>query len=203
MVELARQARVGNITREMVMERVFTDFSQCKDGQLNQAGRDMVFNEVFEALNDGTVGNVSDDDVKTGFMVYSSVVYCDKLEMFLFNLITNETPKGIIKTIINTIESGNLKNFVTEAMVSEFYFVLKQMFHLKYEGILLAIPSAGHLDLPYLLPYREEMDRCGNGTSCHNITQAINSLGKVWITPLCYPCRPSYPRSEPTPSPPY
>ena len=33
MVELARQARVGNITREMVMDRVVTDFSQCKDGQ--------------------------------------------------------------------------------------------------------------------------------------------------------------------------
>ena len=140
-----------------------------------------MLDEVFKLLGNGKEGVVSKDDVKTGFMLYSALVYCSqvKMEKFLDDLITNETPRTIIKTVINTIESGNLKNIVTEAKVSEFYFVLKQMFHLEYESILLGIPSAGHLDLPYLLPYREEMDRCGNGTSCSKIAQAISTLGKV------------------------
>ena len=114
-------------------------------------------------------------------MLYSAMIYCGQMDMeiFLDNLISYETPRNIIKAITNTIESGNIETIVNKNMVSQFYLVLKSMFHLEYEGILLAIPSAGHLDLPYLLPYREEMDRCRNGTSCQKITQVIDTLGEV------------------------
>ena len=113
-------------------------------------------------------------------MLFSALVYCDqmKMEFFLDNLILNETPRTIIQTIINTLESGKIKIIVNEQMVSKFYLVMKKMFNLQYDRILLATASAAHLDLPYLLPYREEMDRCRNGTSCHQITQAIDTLGK-------------------------
>ena len=61
---------------------------------------------------------------------------------------------------------------------------MKRLFNLQYDMILLATASAAHMDLPFLLPYRKEMDRCRNGTSCQQISQTIEALGKLWKT--CY-----------------
>ena len=193
MVQLARQARLGNITREKLMDRVIrekvlnTSFrqssTQCRDGQLNVNGKQKVFGEVFDLLNSGDEGAASEDDTLTGLTIYSVVVFCNqmKLEIFLDSLITTQTLQSILKTLINTIDSESVKTIVSKKMVSEFYHALKNTFNLQYDKILMATASEAHLNLPYFLPYRKGMDKCRNGTSCYQISKAINSLGKVWL----------------------
>ena len=142
---------------------------------------------MFTLMDVGEKGAIGEEDVETGLRIYSLLIFCNqmKLDIFLNQLITTETKHTVIKTVINTIESGSIKNIVTEKMVSEFYLVMKNMFHLQYEDILLATASLmpatsarALLDLPYFFPYHEELEKCGNGTSCPKISQAINSLGK-------------------------
>ena len=70
-----------------------------------------MFAELFNLLDDGTEGKVNDEDIKTGFMLYSAVVFCYQMEMeiFLDDLISTENSRTIIKTIINNIDSGIFK----------------------------------------------------------------------------------------------
>ena len=132
-------------------------------------------------LKNDSEGVATDEDVNTGLVIYSALIYCHqmKLEIFLDNLLSTETLQSILKTLVNTIDSGRMETIVSEKMVSEFYHVLKSMFNLQYDGILLATASDAYLNLPYLLPYNKEMNMCRNESSCFSISNTINSLGKV------------------------
>ena len=186
---MTREGVVDMVIMEKVRQTSYLHQSNhCNNGQLNQDGQNKVFDELFKSLNkpidrdasassNGSERNFTDDDMKSGFMIYSAVVYCSKLDTFLDSLLTYETPRTIIRAIINTFESENIKPFANEKMVSEFYIVFMKVFNLEYERILLA--TGAPLHLPFLLPYREGMDTCINGSSCHQINQAIDSLGKT------------------------
>ena len=139
-----------------------------------------VFQQIKETLDDGTEGKASDDDIQTGLMMHFAVTYCNddqmKFHFFLKKLISSETPRTIIKAIINTIESEEIEEVADERMLAEFYSVLKEAFELTYDSYLLATASASFLDLPYFLHSRDGWDGCLNVSN--PVCNDLKSLGK-------------------------
>ena len=190
MVELARQFRVQNTSTEELLEKIIrlkvvnTTFlkqsMECRNGQLKGVGKDDVFHEIHSLMTDGSEGSVSDDDVKTGFMVFSIVIYCGqmKLHNFLENLLSTATPRDVIEALVNTIDSGGITEIVDEHMITEFYRTFKKTFNLQYDTILLATASEALVE-PYASLYRESIEMCKNGTSCQSLSDAVKGLGKL------------------------
>ena len=85
-----------------------------------------VFNDLNNVLNDNTTGKVNDKDIQMGFLIFSTVMYCNadeiKLYSFLQNLIGKEAPRTIIRSMVTSIESGNL----TEVMKAEDILIFYQ-----------------------------------------------------------------------------
>ena len=204
-VELARQTE--NVTTEEALEKIIhtkifnSTFLQttkhCENGQLTR--NSMVFDEVFNLIDNDSEGHVTSDDLKAGFMIYSVLTYCPinevKMHKFLHNLITSESSKTVIKAIINSIEMGDMTNIFSKEMVAEFYLALKKNVNLKYDKVLMATPSAAHKDLAFLIPYKNEMDKCINGTICSN-DSIIKDLGQYLKKCLYFLNMPLFAESE-------
>ena len=111
--------------------------------------------------------------------MHFAVTYCNddqmKFHFFLEKLISSETPRTIIKAIINTIESEEIEEVADERMLAEFYSVLKEAFGMTYDSYLLATASASVLDLPYFL-HQDGWDGCLNVSN--PVCNDLNSLGK-------------------------
>ena len=120
MVELARQARekntelqkfINKVVEEKLLKSSFFNFSSNCNGQLSQNDRMYVFAEIFTELDDSSTGTVIESDIKAGFIIYSTVVFCDfsvqgKFHKFLQILLYGESSRTILKMFVNSIESG-------------------------------------------------------------------------------------------------
>ena len=206
MVELARQARVKGLTAENFIDMVtkvkmdktrFLELSaKCDGNQLTLDDRTEVLNDTYTFLDDNSLGSLLDVDIKTGFMLYSAVIYCDytprgKLAKFLHNLIARESPRTIIKTLVNSIEIGQLMELVDPSMVSAFYSALDSILQLQYGKVLLATAPRNHLERvlergwPYFTNMSHHVSMCLNGTNCQEALDLVNSLGEVLCSIPC------------------
>ena len=210
MVEVAAQARGKGISRETLINTTMqlkvhnTSFLQfyekCESYQLEKDKQNKVFDEINTLLNDRkneTVNDedLNDEDLQTGIMVFYTIVYCNinqmKLFKFLGNLTFSEGQRTIIRSLVNTIESGKLKDIVDDDKVNGFYKTVDKVFKLNYGKILLATSSRGSLEdmverkLPYFEPFLEELTGCLNATApgndtdlaTENSTESFNDYG--------------------------
>ena len=130
MADLARQARHRGETSQNLLKVVvevkirnttfFQFYEDCKHEQMETPSKyETMFDEINKLLNDNTTGKVNDMDIQIGFLIFSTVMYCNadeiKLYSFLEKLIDKEAPRTIIRSIVTSIESGNL----TEVMKAE------------------------------------------------------------------------------------
>ena len=56
----------------------------CEGGQLTQPLKTELFDKLFKSFDDDTEGIVTIEDVKTGLMLYSAVVYCNNIKLHNF-----------------------------------------------------------------------------------------------------------------------
>ena len=206
MVELARQAREHGLTAGDLLYRVtkakmdksrFLEFSaNCADRQLGIVDRAEVLNDVYISLDDKSFGSLNNQDIERGFNIFSSVIYCDysvagKLVKFLHTLLSRETPRTIIKILINSIESGQLMEVVDPSMVTAFYSTLDSILHLQYGKVLLATAPRNHLERvlergwPYFTNFSHHVSMCLNDTNCQGAFDLVNRLGEVLSS---FPC---------------
>jgi hypothetical protein len=84
------------------------------------------------------------------------------------------------------MENGNRK------LISQFYEELSSKLNLQQGRILVALSSPSELkamlaqDLPYLTPYRRQIEECIRGASCQGVTDLLQDLGN--ICPCFIPC---------------
>ena len=200
MIKLASRARANNMTREDILEKtvnnkaklITNEFiqytSMCSRGQVMIGFYPKVFDEMKITVNgkeDSTA--VTDDDIETGYMLFSAIVYCSEpvaLSQFLHNLLSTQSPRTIIQATVNTIQSGNLKEVFNRDRINQFYIALDKIFHFQFGKILLATASSSDLeamlakDWPFFTNFSQEIEECLNRTSCQGVAGLIQLLGK-------------------------
>ena len=202
MVLLATQARIQNVGWEEVINRTILEKAKLiQNGQLHYTS--MCFegqikpnhHSVIVGLNIGvnsTTGDVAtDEDLLTGFMMFSTMIYCSEsvpLYQFLQGLLSTQSPRTIIQATVNTIQSGDIKEMSDTKRMGRLYLALDKIFHFQLGKILLATISQEKLKgmmakgWPYFSHYSEDMDQCLYNASCQGIRDLVQTLGKLFHT---------------------
>ena len=123
----------NKVIDEKVMNTRFLEASGKCSGQLSPDDRSKVVNDLYNIIGDNSTGAFNYEDLKTGFMLYSLASFCDlsaggKFHNFLFNLLSTETPRTIVKTMINSIESGKFLQKQSKLLFCNFSFFSKKGF---------------------------------------------------------------------------
>ena len=106
MVQLAGRAREKNMTREKILNvtirakaklitRLFIQYnSMCSGGQVKKSFYPKVLDELnIQITGDKTINNITEEDIETGFMMFSAIIFCSEpvaLSQFLHNLLTTQ-----------------------------------------------------------------------------------------------------------------
>ena len=91
---------------------------------------------------------------------------------------------SIIRTIVDTIQSGILEDEDSRSKLNELYLVVEEEFDLQYGKVLLALSSKEQIeemldkDWPFFEKYSKEVDHCLHGISCDNLIDIVATLGK-------------------------
>ena len=199
MVQLASKARTNNMTTDQIILqtlkhkgnrlkiRTIEYKTMCSKGEINHDKVNVVFDGISLGLNEVNV-TITDDDVKTGLMMFSAVVYCSEtvaLYQFLHSLLSAQSPRTIIQATVNTIQSDNIKQSQNRKRMKVFYRALDKVFHFHLGKILLAISSKLEIEAmmnkewPYFDTHSKEIDQCLNGDSCQGVTNILHALGET------------------------
>ena len=202
MVHLAKLAGTQNVSGEEVIKRatlekerliqfeVLQYTSMCSGGQIRSTSYSVLENMNL-GLHDTTDNVPNNDDIQTGFELFTTMVYCSEpvaISQFLHSLLSSQSPRTLIQATVNTIESGNIKDTLNQKSMNQFYVALDKIFEFQYGKILLATASPSQLqamitkDRPYFRPYSKEVYQCFNSSRCHEVSQLITTLGKLMNT---------------------
>ena len=201
MVELAKNARKRNTTTHEILEQAITKKmtlihngsiqydTMCADNQFIKEFYHLVFSSITFPPDDVLDQSIpTNEDITTGFMLFSAVLYCPepvlKLYQFLHNLLSYHSPRTIIQAVVNTIESNDVKDLENRENINQLYLALDQIFNFQYGKILLALSAPSELrsmqsqGWPYFTHFSKEMDECLNDSSWQGVTDLINSVGE-------------------------
>ena len=188
-VRLAREARGRNITMEEILSAVFEGNERGREAALINKEEvcskedpysayvmkpryyDISYGVLTDSLTytDTAHEDITEEDIRTGLEILASLRHCPdesvKIYGFIVNLLSTESPRTIIQSVVNTIEHGKIEG-ITRDGLHEFYRSLDTIFQFQLGGILLAVSSRSQLqamvdkDRPYFARYREQVDRC-------------------------------------------
>ena len=135
--------------------------------------------------------SATDEDLETGFLLFSAIIYCPEsvselfeLYQFLSNLVDNETPRTLLQATVTTIKADIIQESLNKKRLNDFYLALETTFNLQFGKILLAIVSKIEMQMirdkgwPFLESYRDEVNECIASESCQGIQDIIKELGK-------------------------
>ena len=201
MIDLAARARTENMTHDEIIEKAIEvkykmglkktnviDYDVCSTGQIKVESWRNPFEKITLGLP--TVpyqGNISTDDLVTGFKIYSILVFCNqetlKLGQFLYNIVSDTNLRTIIKSAVGTIELGRVKEWENKNLLFDFYRHLEETFNLQLGKILLAVSSPFELremlikKLPYITKFSNEIDSCLNNGGCEQLKNLVGAQG--------------------------
>ena len=198
MVQLASKARLSNMStdyvikevtkkkKELITTKLFDYTSICSGGQVKQEHQSKLFGNINMGLTMQETDIIAkEEDIQTGFMLYSSLISCSEsvaLYKFLHSLFSTQSPRTIIQATVNTIESDNLRERISRTRINQVYLLLDDIFHLQYGKILLASSSPSQLaailakDWPYFSHNSQEINECLGGASCQGITDIMHQI---------------------------
>ena len=202
MVELASLARDNNITRAQIVNQTIVEKTNmvlrgtiaftgdfCSGSQVKETKYGSLFSGITLGLKDRRKPQITEEDIETGFMMFSVMVYCSessmKIYQFLHSLLSTKSPRTIIQATVNTIQSNNIREEANRRRLNQFYLALDKIFDFHLGKILLAVSSLTELksmmakDWPYFSHYSQEIDMCLNGASCQGIMDLVKTLGNM------------------------
>ena len=199
MVKLVAQSRLENKeSQDLVITVIYEKIrlisvglinftAMCSGGQVKPQYHETLFTQIFSRTdNHETKAEVIEEDIKTGFMLFSAIVYCSEpvaLSQFLQSLLSTQSPRTIIQAIVNTIQSGDIRESISKERINQVYLALDSILHFQYGKILLATSSPSQLkamlakDWPYFTPYAKQFDQCLSGVSCQRVIDLIKTIG--------------------------
>ena len=200
MVQLARELRLKNMTKEEILQEMIHQKSQigvipevdkmCSSGQLGSSARSKVFSKLMFNVSTGqTSGDHSHKDIETGFELFHAVVFCPsmvfKMYTFIDQLLFNETSRTIIHTIVNLFQSGAITDETSFGLAKQFYQVLVSTLSMQYGNILLATATNAQREnviskgLPFFLNNTEQVKKCVGETHCATLGDIFQGNGML------------------------
>ena len=224
MVQLATRLRLQNMTKdEMLMEvihhksqtNVMTKAAEmCTMGQIKEGEREQVFSKVLSLVTaSNCTGEPLVEDFAAGYELFSAVVLCPpgmvfRTYMMIDKLLSVETERIIIQTMVNIFHSGVLTDKIALSLARQFYQVLADTYDLQHGNILLSTLTTAQMeavirkDWPFFTNNTDLVRKCLHESNCDAIQGIYPHLGK-WINFLFlniyYRC---LTRAVPPPDPP-
>ena len=162
----------------------------CKVLPNNQKG---AFLKLVTLNTNPTDGPPSDEDIKIGIELFQTVVYCPTMVMKLFRfvdqLLSRESSKTIIHTLVNLFQSGAITDKTSFTLAKQFYFVLASTLNLQYGNVLLTTSTNAQLqaairnDFPFFANDSELVEECLHESHCDGVQDLLQRLG---IEFFCY-----------------
>ena len=167
MVQLARQLRLQNVTKEVVLEEVihnkwqeintFEEDLMCSMGQIHPQKQKEAFAKLVPNVDmNKTEGPPSEEDIKTGYELFHAVVYCPtivfKLFRFVDQLVSSETSRTIMQTFVHLFQPGQMNDMESFTLAKQFYSVFAKTLHLQHGNVLVGTSTTSQLQayLPFL-----------------------------------------------------
>ena len=117
-----------------------------------------------------------------------------KLYTFIDQLLSNETSRTIIQTIVNLFQSGAITDKTSLTLAKQFYNVLASTLDLQYGNILLATSTNAQLqavkknEWPFFANHTHLVDKCLTDSDCGGLQEIYRHLSKSCSIILCsYP----------------
>ena len=141
-------------------------------------------------------GLPSEEDIKAGYELFHAVVYCpaemvSKLFRFVDHLLSNESTRTIIQTIMNLFQSGVITDETSFTLAKQFYHVLASTLNLQYGNVLLATSTKAQLqdvirnDWPFFANNTHLVEECLQESHCDGIRDNFQILGIVNFVAVC------------------
>ena len=199
-VQMAQHLRQENLTNEELLEEVihkkvdnidiFENPRTCYLGLVRPAKQTMIFSKLDSQEIIPEDGIPSEDDIRLGFTLFHTLRYCPgvkatKLFRFLNQLITNESARTIIHTVVNLFHSGFKTDEISFILAKEFYSTLAATLNLQYGNILMATHTKSQLqtvlsnDLPYFTNKTGLVENCLQKSRCDGVQEIIQTLGNL------------------------
>ena len=145
------------------------------------------FSTVFSVDRKTLQEPVKNKDIEIGFRLFFAIVYCPrtvlKLHTFVDQLLSTETTRTIILTVVNLFKSGVLKDKTKLNPVNKFYFELASTLQLQYGNVLLAIAPKEEFqavldnDWPFFTNTTDLVKGCLQDSDCNQIQDILQQLG--------------------------
>ena len=142
---------------------------------------------IGDAVPDGDIAT-PDDDIETGFELFHAIDSCPpatvfKLFRFIDQLLSSESSRTIIQTMVNTFHSGSIADETSFTLAKQFYFVLASTLNLTYGDVLLATSTNTQMEamigngLPFFANNTDLVAKCLQGFDCDGIEGILQKLG--------------------------
>ena len=196
MVELARRARLQKIPIEVLVERSLNnnklsdDYTYCYVGQLWKKQYEQFFVKLERGI--APISNLTsfqNSDFHSGAEIFFAVTFCPhemsiKLFIFFKQVFSSQSPRALIRTVVETIQSGIIDNGESKKSLNKLYLALEKKYDLQYGKFLIALLSKKQLEgmmnkgWPFVAKYSQELEVCLNGTICRSLNDIIARLGE-------------------------
>ena len=161
----------------------------CSLNQVKPKHLDEVFSKFVLSEMEGPT---TAEDIATGFEIFHAIVYCPssvfKLFSFIDQLLSSETSRTIIRSMVNLFQSGVLQDRTIFTQAREFYFVLASTLQLQYGNVLLATSTKSQLqtvidnDWPFFTNYTHLVKMCLKDSDCDGTRNIIQQLGLIILS---------------------
>ena len=199
MVQLAKQHRLQNKTKEEILEEVIVEKvkninileekGMCSMGQVLPKNHKRAFSKLVTLNSNPADGAPSDEDIKTGYELFQIIFFCPTMIMKLFrfydHLISSESSRTIIQTFVNIFKSGAITDEASFTLAKQLYFILASTLNLQYGNVLLATSTNAHLqamvknDWPF---FANRTDLVGKCIDANGVLREL-SLHPIHLTP--------------------
>ena len=187
--ELTRDALLEKMAKEKSSHKFVYSNLICSGNQVTDKNFPTLFEDISEENNTfETEKNISEQDIVTGFMIFSSLIHCSEsiaISQFLHNLLSTQSPRTIIQATVNTIQADYIREKENRMSLNKFFMALNSIFSFHLGRILLATSSSSQLksmmskDWPYFNQFYHEMDECLNDASCQGVKDIVQTLGNI------------------------
>ena len=134
----------------------------------------------------------SEEDIRNGYDLFQAVIYCPTMSIKLFRfvdqLLSSESSRTIIHTVVGLFQSGVLTEETSFTLAKQFYNKLASTLNLKYGNVLLASSTNAQLkalirkDWPFFSNNTNLVERCLQESHCDGIQDIFQKLGIHSVT---------------------
>ena len=181
----------------------------CFSGQVRADYQKYAFSELASKAKTIRIsGEPLSEDYEVGYGIFHAMVFCPamvfKMYNFIDHLLSNETSRTIIQTIVHLIQSGVSTDAATLTSLKQFYPILASTLNLQYGNTLLAISTMAQLrtaknnNWPFFINNTELVEKCLQGVNCDIVQDVSQNLGKSycssqpslvhWLSSPIFPC---------------